>query len=317
MFRRTAARLLGAVGVLLAVSVVIFVAVEALPGDPATRILGQNATPARLAALRDELGLRRSLLARYLSWLGRAIHGDFGEAATSDRSVWGTIATPLLNTAILAACSFVAIAIVAVVGGVISGRRPGSRIDRVVSGVALGVISLPEFVIAGLLISVFAFRLGWFSSVSLVPLGGNPLDRPSILVLPVATAAAFGGMFGLRLVRAAVAVAVSMPHVDAARVAGLPGHVVMRRHLLPTVAAPIAQVLAFLVPYLVGGTVVIERVFAYPGLGSSLVAQITERDVKVVEAISMIMAAVVVVAFVVADTLGSQHQRHLRPDVAT
>ena len=152
-----------------------------------------------------------------------------------------------------------------------------------------------------MLISLFAFRLDWLSSVSLVPLGGTPLDAPSILILPVATITLVTGSYGLRLVRAVVAEASAQPFVEAARLAGIRETAVLRRHLLPSVAAPTAQVLAFSVPYLIGGTVIIEQVFAYPGLGSLLVDQIGRRDVTVVEAIAMIMTTTVIVGFLIAD----------------
>jgi peptide/nickel transport system permease protein len=302
---RIGVRVGAALLILLAVSVVLFVAIEALPGDAAARILGQNATPGRLEALREELGLDQSLVVRYLSWLADTVRLELGEASTSDRTVWETIRTPLRNSAIFASVAMVAISVVAVGGGLASGRRPGSITDRVVSTTALGLVAVPEFVTAGILVSIFAFGLGWFSSVSLVPLGGTPLSDPTILVLPVLTAALFGGAYGLRLIRAVVADASSSAHVEAARLAGVSERRVMTRHLVPTIAGPTVQTLALLVPYLVAGTVVIERVFAYPGLGSLLVDQIAAQDVAVVEAIGMIMAVIVVVAFLVADLVGA------------
>ena len=303
MARPILRRIASTFAVLAAVSVVIFAAVELLPGDAATRILGQNATPERLEALREQLGLDRSAVSRYFSWIGGVLTGDLGTAATTDRTVWDTIATPLRNTAILASIAFVTISAVAVAGGLLAGRKPGSRTDRTLSTAALGAVAVPDFVIGGLLMSVFAFGLGWVSSVSLVPLGGSPLDRPGILILPVATATATGGMFGLRLVRAVVAEASARPYVESARLAGVAERTVLVKHLLPSVLGPIAQVLALLVPFLIGGTVVIERVFAYPGFGSLLVAQINARDVTVVSAMGLIMSAAVIVSFLFADLL--------------
>jgi peptide/nickel transport system permease protein len=181
----------------------------------------------------------------------------------------------------------------------------------VLSSVALGAVAVPEFVIAGLFIALLAFGLGWFPAVSLVPLGGSPLDDPVILVLPVLTVATFAGMFGLRLVRAVVADAAVQPAVEAARLAGVAEHRVIRRHLLPTVIGPIVQVLALIVPFLVGGTVVVERVFGYPGLGSLLVDQINARDVTVVETIGLLMASSVILTFLVADVVADTHDRRL------
>lgn len=297
-------RLAGAAVVLVVVSAVLFAAVELLPGDVATQILGQNATPERVAALRDELSLDEPAPVRYARWLGGVVRGDLGEAATSDRSVRETIGARLANTAILAGLAFATLAVGAVGLGVLAGRRVGGRLDVGVSTAALAAVSLPEFVVAGLLVSGVALGLGWLPAVSLVPIGGTPLDRPEILVLPVVSLAVVGGAFGARLIRAVVADAGHLPHIEAARLAGLSEAKVVWRHLLPAAAGPVAQVLAFMVPYLVGGTVVVERVFSYPGVGMLLVEQVGQRDAPVVEAIGLLLAAAVVAGFLVADLVG-------------
>ncbi len=307
---RLLSRLAISLALLLAVSIAVFASVEILPGDPATTILGRNASPDRVEALREQLGLESSPVVRYWDWLKSMAQGDLGLQATGNRSVWSTVSTPLRNTAILAVVAFATTSLAAVGGGLIAGRRPGNRADRALSIGTLSIVAMPEFVIAGLLISLFAFRLDWVSSVSLVPLGGTPLDTPSTLILPVATITLVAGSYGLRLVRALVAEASSQPFVEAARLAGVRETTVLRRHLLPSVAAPTAQVLAFSVPYLIGGTVIVEQVFAYPGLGSLLVEQIERRDVTVVEAIAMIMTTTVIAGFLIADLLGVLTTRH-------
>ena len=312
---RTAVALCSRLGAALALALVVsaatFAAVEVLPGDPATTILGANATPERVEALREQLGLERPVVARYGDWLIGLVRGDLGDAATTSRGVWEIIATPLRNTAIFAAAAFLAMSVVSTVGGLIAGSRPGRVVDRWLSTGSLGVVAVPDFVVAGLLIAVFAFHLEWLSSVSLVPIGGSPLDDPAVLILPVATTTLVGGTYGMRQVRAVVAEASTRPYIEAARLAGIGEAAVLRRHLLPTVAAPTAQVLALAVPYLIGGTVVVERVFAYPGLGSLFVDQIGARDVTVVSVAAMIMAGAVILAFFVADAVGVVMARHV------
>ncbi len=290
---------------LTAVSALLFAAVELLPGDVATHILGPHATPERVATLRAQLDLDSPAPLRYGRWLAGVATGDLGSAAVTGRAVTDVIGDRLANTAVLAGAAFVAIAVIAIGLGTAAGRRTGSPADSGISTVTLVALSTPEFVVAGLLVAGVAFGLGWFPAVSLVPVGTTPLSRPAILVLPVATLTIVGGAFATRLVRAVVAGAAARPHVEAARLAGLPEGQVLRRHLLPTAAAPIAQVLAFMVPYLLGGAVVVERVFSYPGLGSLLVEQVAARDASVVLAIGLLLATAVTVAFALADAVAA------------
>lgn len=303
--RFVVARLAATIGIAFAVSVVLFAAVELLPGDAATRILGQNATPERVEALREQLNLDDGPVERYLSWLGGVLQGDFGTSITSQQPVWQAIETPLRNSLILGAIAFVAMSLIAVGLGVTAGRRPGGRTDRITSALTSAIASVPDFVLGGVLIAVFASWLDRLPAVSLVPIGGSPLDEPSVLVLPAATLAIFGGAFGARLIRAVVADAASSPHVEAAVLAGLPERRVVTRHLLPSIIAPTAQVLASIVPYVVGGAIVIEQLFGYPGIGASLVANLAARDVTVVEAIGMLLTLIVLAALFTADVVGA------------
>lgn len=302
--RFAATRVLATIGIAFLVSVVLFAAVELLPGDAATRILGQNATPERVEALRTELRLDDSAVSRYGSWIGGVLQGDLGNSVVSQRPVWSVIETPVRNSLILGVVAFTSMIVVAVGLGVLSGRRPGGRADRFTTGTTSAIASVPDFVMGGMLIAILATWLELFPSVSLVPVGASPLDDPLILVLPAATLALVGGSFGARLIRAVVADAVATPHVEAAVLAGLPERQVIRRHLLPTVIGPVAQVLASLAPYAVGGAIVVERLFGYPGVGAALVDQLAARDVSIVEAIGLLLTAVVLAALLTADIIG-------------
>ncbi len=314
--RFAAIRAVATLAVALLVSMVLFAAVELLPGDAATTILGQNATPERVDALRADLRLDEGVVSRYSSWIGGVVQGDLGTSVVSQRPVWSVIETPARNSLILGAVAFSWMALVAVGLGVLGGRNPGGRADRLTTTATSTVASVPDFVMGGLLIVVFATWIDLFPSVSLVPVGESPLDDPIILVLPAATLALVGGSFGARLIRAVVADAAVTPHVDAAVLAGLPEHRVILRHLLPTVVAPVAQVLASLVPYAVGGAIVVERLFGYPGVGAALVDQLAARDVTVVEAIGLLLTGVVLAALYLADVVGAAADPRRRADRA-
>lgn len=307
-----AMRMASAIATLFVVSVILFAAVDLLPGDPAQQILGVNATPERIEEVRRQLNLDDPAPVRYGRWMWGLLQGDLGESVRTGGPVEQIVGRPALNTAILVVVGFGAIVAVALVLSALSGIREGSRLSNVVSLGALGALSVPEFIVAGILIAVVGLELGWLPAVSLVPIGGTPLDRPVILVLPVISLAIVGGAFGARLIRAAVADAARMPHVEAARLSGVPEGRVILRHILPAAIPPTAQVLAFLVPFLVGGAVVIERIFAYPGLGSLLVDRVSLRDAPVIEAVGLLQAAAVILAFQAADVVGFLASPHRR-----
>lgn len=291
---------------MLAVSALLFTGVEVLPGDVANQVLGQHATAERVAALRQELSLDDPAPLRWARWVGGLLTGNLGESLTTGRPVSALIGPHARNTAVLAALAFCGVVVLALGVGVLAGRQEGRPADSALSAAALTAVSVPGFVLAGLFVAGPALALGWFPALSLVPSGGSPLDRPEILVLPALSVAVVGGAFAARLVRAVVAVVADAyrgPHVEAARLAGVPERRVLTRHVLPSVTGSLAQVLAFTVPYLVGGTVVVERVFSYPGLGSLLVLQVAQRDAPVVEAVGLLLAGVVVLAFVLADAV--------------
>lgn len=228
------------------VAAALFTAVEVLPGDPVSRALGQSATPERVAALSAELGMDRPPVVRFSEWLAGAAQGDLGRSAVTRQPIGPIIADRAGNTLLLAGIAIAVIVVVAVVAGLLAGSRPGGRRDTAVSVTSLALLSVPEFVLAGLLIAVFAFGLGWLPAVSVVTAGGGPLDRPDALVLPVTALVLVAGAFATRLVRAAVVEASRASHVEAARLAGVPEWRVLWRHLLPGTVGPIAQVLALL-----------------------------------------------------------------------
>lgn len=297
-------RALMAIGLLLVTSTVVFWSVALVPGDAASFLLGADATPQRLADLRREYGLDEPVWRRYLDWLAGLVQGDLGRSVISGRPVAELLSGPAGRTAVLAAGAAVAIAVVGVGGGIAAGLRPLGRLDRVLSSASLAVVSVPEFVLASVLILVLAGGLGWLPSVSLLPSSGSIWDRPELLALPALSVALLGSALVLRLVRAVVAAQSGAAHVEAATLDGLPRWTVVGRHLLPGAVGPVAQATAALVPYLVGGTVVVEQVFSYPGLGQLLVGAVTARDPLLVQGIALLLTATTVLAYLMADVAG-------------
>lgn len=309
------ARTGGALLVLFAVSVLVFAATEAAPGDAATARLGPQATPDSVAALREQLGLDRPAPVRYLDWLGHAVRGDFGTSYANGRPVGELIADRFGNSLVLGLAATAVLVPLAIGLGLWAGLRAGRRGDRIVSGGALGLAAVPEFVTGALLMAAFAAGLGWLPAVSLLSAGQGPLDRPAVLVLPVLTLVSVGLAQNLRLVRAGVAEAARSPAVDAARLNGVPEHRVALRYVLPAGLGPAVPTLARSVAYLLGGALVAESLFGYPGLAALLVDATAARDVPVVQAVALLGAAVAVAANLAADlavSLLDPVQRHPR-----
>lgn len=287
--------------ILFAVVTAMFLAVTVLPGNPVEQALGPRAEPRQVAALTAQLGLDRPVLVRYGEWLGGLITGDFGRSAVTHVPVGPVIAEHAARSMLLGACALALVLLVAVPIAVVAGSRPGSRRDRASSFVALAVVSVPEFVMAALLVAVFAFGLHWLPPVSLVTSVGAALAAPAKLVLPVVTLGAVAGAHTVRLVRAAVAEVSVSPYVEAARLAGVSETGVLLRHVVPAVRGQIAQVVALLVPYLVGGTLVVENVFGYPGLGLLVSGAVAGRDAVLLSGTGTVLAAVSIAGFLVAN----------------
>ncbi len=307
LLRRVAA----GVGVLWAVSVILFLATYALPGDPATRILGNRATPETLEKLREKMGLNRSLPERYVGWFADVFSGN-ARSATTDTPILPTLRERGANSLILAGAASLLVVAIALTLGVASGLRAGEPADSALTVGALVGVSVPDFVVAGAMIAVFALALEWLPPVSFLTAGATPLDRPEILILPAVSLSLPAGAWASRYVRAAVVDARTAPNVEAARLAGLSPTRVLLRHLLPGALGSISQAMAAATAFLVGGAVVVEQVFAYPGMGSLLASAVKVKDVSIVMATGLVMAAVVIAAFTVADLVGLLTNPRLR-----
>lgn len=293
-------RLLGVVGGLVLLSLVVFVGVDLLPGDPVTARLGLSATPERVAEARAALGLDRPVLLRYADWLGGLLHGDLGTSA-SGKPVTAMLGDRVGNSALLAGLAIAAIVPLSLGLGLAAGVRRNLRVDRVISGGALLLASVPEFIVASLLATLFALTWGLLPAVSLIPPGQSPLTRPDALVLPVAALVLVGTGYAVRVIRAATAAAVRAPHVEFLRLSGVPAHVVVRTAVLPAVVPVAAQTWLVTGVGLVGGAVLVEKVFGYPGMGDLLVTSTRTGDLPVVQALVLLLGAAMLVALLVAD----------------
>jgi peptide/nickel transport system permease protein len=288
---------------LLAVSALLFFGTNLLPGDVASALLGQDATPEALHNIRAALGLEQPAWLRYLHWLGGAVHGDFGTSLTSARPVGAQVLPRLGNTLLLASLAALVSVPVAVGLGLLSAMREGGVIDRLVSLLSLVTISVPEFFVGYVLTLLFAVQLGWLPSLAVMH-GGMPLaERLAAIALPVATLVIVVLAHMLRMTRSALLAVMSAPYIEMAFLKGLPRGTVVLRHALPNAAAPIIAVVALNLGYLVVGVVVVEAVFVYPGAGQLMVDAVSKRDLPVVQACGLVFAATYVGLNTIADML--------------
>jgi peptide/nickel transport system permease protein len=290
--------------VLFGVSVLIFLATQALPGDPAVQILGHTATPEQLTALRKQLGLDQSLLDQYVTWLGNVLTGSLGQSLTSPQSVSSLlIDRGLASLALVGASALIAIPLAVLLGSLGAMRRDRPS-DHATQGIFLVLTALPEFVIGlGLLILLGTTVLTVLPPVALIPSGGAAFTHPRELALPVMTLVLAVVPYLTRLQRAAMIDVLESDYVQMARLKGLPERTVVRRHALRNSLVPVVQGSALTLIYLTGGIVAIEYLFAYPGLGSALTTAVAGRDLPVVQAIVLLLASVYVVVNLVADLL--------------
>ncbi len=288
---------------LFAVSVLIFAATEILPGDVASAVLGQGATPETLAAFRHELGLDRPALVRYIEWFSGAIQGDFGHALTNKREILPEIMKKFKSTLFLAGVAALIAVPLSVGLGIIAAINEGKWQDRLANIVSLATISVPEFFIAYILILLFAVKLRWFPSLSTV-FSGMPVGEMLYkITLPAITLTFLVTAHMLRMTRSSVLSIMSQPYIEMAFLKGMSRSRVIVKHALPNAAAPIISVIALNLAYLIVGVVVIEVVFVYPGVGQYMVDGVTKRDLPVVQACGLLFAGTFIILNTVADIL--------------
>lgn len=288
---------------LLAVSVIVFLAVGMLPGDVAQAMLGQSATPETVAALRAQLGLDMPALSRFGHWAWQLLHGDLGVSLANQRPIAELIGARLGNTFSLALLAALVSVPLALLLGMLAALYRNSWFDRLLNTSALTAVSFPEFFVAYILILLFAVSLGWLPSISILPPDASLGEVLQRSLLPVLTLALVVIAQMMRMTRASLVNLLASPYIEMARLKGIsPGRIIFR-HALPNALAPIINVVALNLAYLVVGVVVVEVVFVYPGLGQLLVDSVAKRDIPVVQACSLIFAATYVLLNTTADVL--------------
>lgn len=288
---------------LFVISILVFFAVQLLPGDPASAILGQGATSEALTSFRHELGLDQPPLTRYLRWASGLLHGNPGHSLANGRPVADLIGERLGNTVYLAAVSAAIAMPVGVALGVMATLMRGRIWDSITSTLSLVTISFPEFFIAYILVAVFSVKLGWFPAVAFVETGQTGWQRLANVMLPALTLSLTVIAYVMRMTRAALMNVMAAPYIEMAQLKGARPFAIVTHHALPNALAPIINVVLLNLAYLIVGVVVVEVVFVYPGLGQLLVNSVSKRDLPVVQACCMIFAAVYVVLNLTADIL--------------
>ena len=295
-------RLLLGMLTLFIISVVIFGATELLPGDLARELLGQSATEETLAALREQLGLNESAPVRYWNWLTGVLHGDFGMSMATNKPISELVGTRLGNTLFLALYAAALAVPISLTLGVLAALWRNSIFDRASNALALTAISFPEFFVAYILILWLA-QSGIFPSMVRMTEETTTLDFLYMAFLPALTLTLVVTAHMMRMTRAAIINLLASPYIEMARLKGMSPMRVVIRHAVPNALAPIINVVALNLAYLITGVVVVEVVFVYPGLGQLMIDAVTNRDIPVVQAIALIFACAYVLLNLLADVL--------------
>jgi peptide/nickel transport system permease protein len=301
--RLIARRLVMAIGTLVVVSVAIFVVVEILPGDIARLMLGPYASPQDVALVRVELGLDRPLALRYLEWAGQFVTGDWGESWRLRTAIAPLVAARLFNSAVLAGLAIATIVPVAIVAGIVAAARRGRLADRLISLGGMCVMAVPEFVSSMFLILVFSLWLRWLPSAARIPGDTSVFSHLDALIMPVIALALVLFGYVSRMVRASMIAELGRGYVRTALLKGVPPGTVLVRHVLRNALLPTITVIANQVSWLVGGLVVVENVFNYPGLGQLLLQAALSQDLPMLEITVLILAAILIGANLAADIL--------------
>ena len=307
-----ARRLALGVVTLWVVSVMIFAGTEILPGDVATAILGQARTPEAVAAIRQSLGLNRPAYVRYVDWLTNFVEGDIGKSLANQRDIAPEIRERLGNTLFLAAVAAAVAVPLAIILGLIAAIWQNSLLERLLNLFTLATISLPEFFIGYILIIAFAVKLAWFPSLAMLSSGMSFWQDLYAVTLPAATLVLVVLAHMMRQTRAAVYSVLSSPFIEMAFLKGIPKWRIVLQHALPNALAPIVNVVALNLAYLIAGVVVVEVVFVYPGMGQLMVDSVSKRDVPVVQTCGLIFALAYVGLNLIADILGILSNPRLR-----
>lgn len=301
MLRMILIRLGTAVLTVLLAATLVFLAIQALPGDVAQQVLGQDATPAAVEAVREQLGLDRPVGVRYGEWLLGLVTGDFGTSLVTGEAIAPELGIRLRNTLMIAVPTFILGVALALYLGLVAGLNRDKTPDRVASGIALVGMSIPEFVTATLGVLLVAVT---FPILPAVVIDGDQASVVELLpatILPIIVLTISMTAYILRMTRTGVIDAMASEFVVTAELKGVRRRDVVLRHALPTAILPTLNVLAINVAWLIGGVVVVEAVFNYPGLGSYMIEAVHNRDLPVIQSVAVVTAIIYSLANLAAD----------------
>lgn len=297
---------------LLAVSAIVFAITAVLPGDAAQEQLGQDATPEALSALRAQMGLDVPAPMRYARWLGDLLHGDLGISATTRIPVGELVASRLPNSLLLAAVTALFSVPIALTLGIASAVWRGSWFDRVASTTAVGVVSVPEFLVATLAVLVFAVKLRWLPALSYVSDIESVAQMLRAFAMPVLSLCCVIIAQMMRMTRAAVIDQLEAPYIEMVRLKGASPMRMVLAHALPNAVGPIANAVALSLSYLLGGVIIVETIFNYPGIAKLMVDGVSQRDMPLVQTCAMIFCAGYLILVTLADVCGILANPRLR-----
>lgn len=301
MQRMVIQRILIGLVTLWVVSVLVFIMTSLLPGDVAQIVLGQAATPESLAAYRAERGLDQPLVFQYFGWLGNMMTGDMGISKAGGATISSLIGGRLYNTMFLAAVVAVISVPLSVVLGLLAAMYPGTWIDRALTFGTMSLISVPEFFIATFMVLIFAVELNWLPAIAHISPEDSFWEKVRGLAMPLITLIIVVAAQMIRMTRAGILNVMNSPYIEMAILKGVERKVIILRHAFFNTIGPIVNVIALNLAYLVSGVVIVETIFAYPGLAKLMIDGVQTRDLPLVQACAMIFCGTYVVLIILAD----------------
>ena len=294
------------------VSLLVFAGTEILPGDVAEAILGQSATPEAVQAIRDQLHLDGPAIVRYADWLTNLLRGDLGISLAANMEISEMISGRFKNTLVLASLTAALAVPLALAMGLAAAMFPGGRVDRLVTVSTLFLLSVPEFFIAATLVLVFAVHLQWLPAITYMTEYESVWQLMESLALPILTLTTSVVAHMARMTRAAIINVMTSPYIEMAILKGVPWGRIVLRHALFNAVGPVVNVIALNLAYLVSGVVIVETVFAYPGLAKLMVDAVSRRDMPLVQACAMIFCTAYILFILIADVLAILANPRLR-----
>ncbi|WP_425903842.1 ABC transporter permease [Agrobacterium radiobacter] len=307
-----ARRLVVMLTTLLIVSFIVFSATSLLPGDTATILLGQAATPEAVAGLRTAMHLDDPALLRFVRWLFGLLHGELGTSYANNMAIADLIGPRFVNSMKLAGITTIIAVPLALTLGISSAMLRGTLYDRAVTVLTIGVISVPEFMIATLAVLLFAVYLKWLPALSLVSEVHTLFDVLRVYAMPVITLTFVVSAQMIRMSRAAVIETLDTPYVEMALLKGAPRMRIVLRHALPNALGPIVNAVALSLSYLVGGVIIVETIFNYPGIAKLMVDGVATRDLPLIQSCAMLFCVGYLLLITTADIIAIMSNPRLR-----